>query len=363
MWDVIIVGGGPGGAMVAKKCAEQNLKALLLEKRGLPREKVCTGMLMSPMAQNTIQQEFGKIPEEVLTTPHFLAGIWLHFPGTEDYQISVRIPLTWRRNLDYWLIEKARQSGVHVWEESRVTNVTESPHEYLVKLKQENKETEVRGKFLIGADGAASVVRKCLFPQLKTISTIGYRECYKVDLGLDKNYWHVFFTPEFVPYYFSVIHKGEFMLIDLGTRPKELRKLISQAHHTLAKKYGFELGWQPLWRDACVETVLYRWLFSGSFLPVRGNSLLVGDAAGFILPLSGEGIGTALKSGLLAATSVIEANRNNNQASHLYLDRLKDLLSKMQDLYTYVKKILEPKNENQKSLLLKEAWQKALSLS
>jgi len=90
---------------------------------------------------------------------------------------------------------------------------------------------------------------------------------------------------------------------------------------------------------------------------------LVGDAAGFILPLSGEGIGTALKSGLLAATSVIEANRNNNQASHLYLDRLKDLLSKMQDLYTYVKKILEPKNENQKSLLLKEAWQKALSLS
>jgi flavin-dependent dehydrogenase len=51
---------------------------------------------------------------------------------------------------------------------------------------------------------------------------------------------------------------------------------------------------------------------------------LVGDAAGFILPLSGEGIGTALKSGLLAATSVIEASRNNNQASHLYLDHLKE---------------------------------------
>jgi flavin-dependent dehydrogenase len=152
------------------------------------------------------------------------------------------------------------------------------------------------------------------------------------------------------------------MLIDLGTRPKELKKLIHQAHHTLAKKYGFELGWQPLWRDACVETVLYRWLFSGSFLPARGNSLLVGDAAGFILPLSGKGIGTALKSGLLAATLVIEASRNNNQASHLYLDHLKDLLSKIQDLYSYVKKILE-RNENQRSLLLKEAWQEAFSLS
>jgi len=363
MWDVTIVGGGPSGAIAAKKCAEQNLKTLLLEKKRLPREKVCTGMLMSPMAKNTIQQEFAQIPEKVLTTPSFLDGIWLHFPGKEGYQIRVRIPLTWRRNFDYWFIEKADQSGVHVWEESKVTNVTESPHEYLLKLKQKKKETEVRSKFLIGADGAASVVRKCLFPQLKTIPTIGYRECYKVDLGLDKNYWHVFFAPEFIPYYFSVIHKEEFMLIDLGTRPKELRKLINQAHHTLAKEYGFELGSEPLWRDACVETVLYRPLFSGSFLPARANSLLVGDAAGLILPLSGEGIGTALKSGLLAATSVIEASRNKNQASHLYLAHLKDLLSKMQDLYTYVKKILEQKNENERYLLLKEAWQKALSLS
>jgi hypothetical protein len=49
---------------------------------------------------------------------------------------------------------------------------------------------------------------------------------------------------------------------------------------------------------------------------------------------------------LLAATSVIEASTNNNQANHLYLDHLKDLLSKIQDLYTCVKKILEQKDEN-----------------
>jgi flavin-dependent dehydrogenase len=61
---------------------------------------------------------------------------------------------------------------------------------------------------------------------------------------------------------------------------------------------------------------------------------LVGDAAGFILPLSGEGIGTALKSGLLAATSVIEASRNNNQASHLYLDHLKEIYYQKCKTYT-----------------------------
>lgn len=69
MWDVIVVGGGPAGAIAAKKCAEQNLNTLLLEKKKLPREKVCTGMIMSPMAQDSLKQEFGEIPREVLTTP------------------------------------------------------------------------------------------------------------------------------------------------------------------------------------------------------------------------------------------------------------------------------------------------------
>ena len=39
MWDVIVIGGGPGGAMAAKKCAQENLKTLILEKKKLPRSK------------------------------------------------------------------------------------------------------------------------------------------------------------------------------------------------------------------------------------------------------------------------------------------------------------------------------------
>jgi hypothetical protein len=53
------------------------------------------------------------------------------------------------------------------------------------------------------------------------------------------------------------------------------------------------------------------------------------------------------KSGLLAATSVIKARRNNNQPSHLYLDHLKELTLKIEDLCTHVKKILGQKNENE----------------
>ena len=363
MWDVIVVGGGPAGAVAAKKCAEQNLRTLLLEKKQLPREKVCTGMIMSAMAQNTLKQEFGEIPREVLTTPQHLSGIWFHLAGAEDQQLRINMPLTWRRDLDYWLIEKARRAGVQVWEMAKATTVIENLREYRLKLKRENKEAEVVGKFIIGADGAASVVRKCLFPILKAHYAIGYRECYRADLGLDKSHWHLFTAPELAPYYFSLIHKGEFMLIELGTKGKMLGKSVNQARHVLAKDFGFELDWRPLWRDGCVEPVLYHELLSRSFLPAKDNSLLVGDAAGLILPISGEGIGMALKSGLLAATAVIEASKKNEKAEKFYLDPLGELLSKLQELYRCTKKILEERDNSQRSLLLKEAWQKAMSIS
>ncbi len=363
MWDVIVVGGGPSGAIAAKKCAEQNLKTLILEKKELPREKVCTGMIMSPMAKETIQQEFGKIPKEVLTIPPSLNGIWFHLTGTEDDQINVKMPLTWRRDLDYWLIEEARGVGVEVWERAQVTNVAEAARGYEVKLKRQGKEIEVTAKVVMGADGAASVVRKCLFPQLKVRYVLGYRECHKVDLGLDRNYWHLFLTSETSPYYFSIVHKAEFMLIDLGARAKELEKLVTQAHQILSKNYGFQIERQPLWRDACLEPVIYRELFSQAFRPARGNCFLIGDAAGLILPISGEGLGPALRSGLMAAISVIEASGNNGQASRLYLSELNGLIRKLQELYRYSKKISEEKIQREKVALLKEAWQKAICIN
>jgi len=131
--------------------------------------------------------------------------------------------------LDYWLTDRARRAGAQVWESAKVTTLIENSRGYRLKLKRENNEAEVTGKFIIGADGAASVVRKCLFPTLKAHYVIGYRECYKADLGLDKSYWHLFTAPELSPYYFSLVHKEEFMLLDLGARAKMLGKSVDQA--------------------------------------------------------------------------------------------------------------------------------------
>ncbi|MFC2019578.1 FAD-dependent oxidoreductase, partial [Chloroflexota bacterium] len=66
MWDVIVVGAGPAGSAAAKRCAEHGLNTLVLEKRRPPRDKVCSGMIMGPLAHTLINQEFGHLPREVL---------------------------------------------------------------------------------------------------------------------------------------------------------------------------------------------------------------------------------------------------------------------------------------------------------
>ena len=65
----------------------------------------------------------------------------------------------------------------------------------------------------------------------------------------------------------------------------------------------------------------------------KDNALIVGNAAGLIIPLTGEGIGTALRSGFTAADAVLKARENNRKAEEFYLSMSQDLLSTIESLY------------------------------
>ncbi|MFC1836521.1 NAD(P)/FAD-dependent oxidoreductase [Thermodesulfobacteriota bacterium] len=80
-----------------------------------------------------------------------------------------------------------------------------------------------------------------------------------------------------------------------------------------------------MWKDACAVALIHKELCSGAFEPAKGNVLLVGDAAGLILPIMFEGIGTALKSGILAADSVIAGMDKGGDASSIYLKGLQPI--------------------------------------
>src|SRR5665648_80506 len=101
MYEVVVVGAGPGGSTAAKRCAEHGLRTLVLEKKRLPRDKVCSGLLLGRLARNLITEEFGPVPEEIVLRR--MHGLILWMPGIGQRKIAQDTPIAWRKDLDYWM--------------------------------------------------------------------------------------------------------------------------------------------------------------------------------------------------------------------------------------------------------------------
>ncbi len=317
-FDVVVVGGGPGGSMAAKRCAESGLTTLLIERKKLPRDKVCTGLVMGDWARCTVEEEFGEIPETVLVDPPYVAAHRIYVAGAEPQTLESATPLAWRRDLDFWMVQKAKEAGVVVREGSPVVRVTSEAGACRVTCGSAGMTKDIGARFVIGADGAISIVRKSIFPEFKVRYAAPARVCYEGALDLERNMIHWFFPKGRSKPRFNVNHKDDGFLIE-GRAIRELRPEIEE---TLAP-HGFQPQAKPKWKDGCAIALMHEELTSGKFVPAEGNILLIGDAAGLVLPITFEGIGTALTSGILAADSILRSTETGRDAASFYLEGVK----------------------------------------
>ncbi len=354
---MIVVGAGPGGAAASKRCAEAGYQTLVLEKRALPRDKVCSGMIMGPWARQIIRDHFGPIPREVLVPPRVLKGHQIHVPDARTEVLAWETPLAWRKDLDAWLIQKAEAVGVEVWDRVKLIRIESDGRPVRIRIADPYGEKTIEAGWLIGADGANSTVRKSLFPEMKVDYSIPMRECYSGALNLEKEYFHWFFPRGRPRPRFNVNHKGDCFLIE-GSGIRELRKDIER----ILSAYGFDPSKPPIWKDGCLIPKLHGPLLSGSFFPARGNILLVGDAAGLLFPITLEGIGSALKSGLLAAEAIQQSAQAGRNATGYYLSLLQPVLQVIKTLLTCEENLaraahLEP---DALTLAIRDAYEKTL---
>ncbi len=341
MYDVIVVGAGPAGSTAAKRCAEQGLKTLLLEKRRLPRDKVCSGMIMGPVAKALIKQEFGDLPEAVLSQPRQLSGYIFHVPGIGSEKLDNLTWLTWRRNLDYWMTQKAQAGGVELWTRALVIDVRPQGKGFSVVIERDGQRQGLESRFVVGADGATSVVRKFLFPELKIRYSQVYQEHYRCELDLDKDYFHWFFPVPLFPASFSAHHKDGLLIVDVGGRMGQMKQLLAWTKDFWAKNHHFAVGQKPVWRGSCLQPVIFRELTSHGFRSARGNALLVGDAAGLTMPVSGEGIGVGMKSALSAAGSIKKAVESGGSAESAYLAEIGGIISMFGEIYPWFRRMAD----------------------
>ncbi|MBI4401383.1 MAG: geranylgeranyl reductase family protein [Nitrospirae bacterium] len=297
-YDVLVVGMGPAGATAAYELSRAGMSVLGLEKQSHPRYKVCGGGL-SVRIDQILESDFKAVVE------HTIYGVQFTYAGEEPFLIESPSPIAYmvmRDRFDYLLVEKARRAGTEVHEDEQAVGFVQLPDGVEVITDKGRYRTKV----LIGADGANSIVAQRLFPQRR----LGKRPSLESEIGIGQ----------------APVYPGEGkVLIDLGATergyawifPKKERLSIGVAEfrgRASSPKGVFDrfirdekgLASMTVPRPAGHPLPLYstRDMAEPNGL-VRHRALLVGDAGHLVDPLFGEGIYYAVRSGQMAAASVL----------------------------------------------------------
>jgi len=311
-WDVVIVGGGPAGSALGRLLGGAGISAVIAERARFPRDKPCGGML-SPKSVPLVDSIFGR---DVLAA---LARSWsdgCRFFHRGDLVGEVagceRSCFVERCEMDALLLAGAAEAGCEVIEGDAVVAVDARGGS--VRLRSGRA---LRGAVLAGADGALSIVRRCLHGRGWAHHT-GFGLVANVPVA-DLRSAGAGGVPEIhfgvLPWgYGWVFPKGEVANVGVGgmvTKVRNFREPFNALVRAVCRP------------DAGRALSVRGWrLPSGDFerRPGRRNVLLLGDAAGMAEPLTGEGIAFALRSAQAAATAVAGALRSGRpeRAGRLY---------------------------------------------
>jgi geranylgeranyl reductase family protein len=317
-YDLIIVGGGPAGSSAGIVASRMGLSTIILEAKSKGRDKYCGGGL-TILSQKTLK-DIGA-SEALESIELYAEGHVVVLPSGKvivDKLKEGSYGLVRRSVFDQKLQEIAQSYGADIIYNFRVSNVSTETDKVIVK---NDKGETIEGKYLIIASGVTDNLPDILgFPPRPGKEYMGHcwgtETSYPVDAELPNWQKAYGFTPIFLLFgfvtygYLWIFPKKNHLNVGAGTTLKESEKYgkshleVFQKGLKLARELGILSQPAPLKVDR-------GWLIPGKpralTYSVKRRALLVGDAAGFVHPLTGEGISGALRSGNIAANTIKEA--------------------------------------------------------
>ena len=304
--EVVVVGSGPAGASAALCLATAGVKVAVLEKASLPRYKTCGGGVARRAFRLLPLSIRDAVERDCFAAELNLLDMGLHF---ETRRRDPIVSMTMRSKFDSLLLTAAREAGASVQPSCTVLDVF--PHGERVDLTTSTGPLSAR--FVIAADGAMSAVAgKTNRPDNRRLIPALEYEVFVGDNLLERFTRSARFDFGVVPYgYGWVFPKKEHLSIGVLTKRGGSANL-NERFHSYLRLLGI--------------TSALRMERHGSLIPVTARSapfavgriLLVGDAAGFVDPVTCEGITLAIQSGQIAARSLIGGNLQAQEVGGAY---------------------------------------------
>jgi len=308
--DVIVVGAGPAGSATALLLARRGHHVLIVDRARFPRPKPC-GEYLNPGAVDVLRRlgvadAAGRAGVSI--SGMFIAGpggetVWAPFPTGHGLLVP-------RERLDHLLMQAAVRAGADVIEECRVDAVTPgSP--VVVAARRALESVRLRARLVVGADGIRSVVARREGPLAPARGhyTMGARF---EDLAVDTPRGDLHLGWGWYAGAAVYGHGGGNVVVAVPRAALQRSggdgaAVFHQACASLPELSAMLVGARRVTPFVSVGPLGYTRRPS-----VDDGVVLVGDAAGTINPMTGEGIALALRGAELAATTVDRALRTGD---------------------------------------------------
>ena len=290
-YEVVILGAGSAGSNFARRIDSRKYDVLLVNGAKQRGEKPCGG-LISPDAQKLLAEYDINLPKDVLANPQLFSvkTIDLETELVKYYRRSyINVD---RAKFDQFFVDMVPDCVDKV--DAICTHVEKCRDGYCLTLNDGVTETIIYCDYLVGADGANSIVRKCLFPDYKVHRYVAIQQWFEA--GEENPYYSCIFDEETSPSCSWIFFKDGKMILGGAFDSKNCRGAFERQKEKLVEKGFVPRGAfnHPLKTEACQ---VVRPHIDYGICQGKDHAFLIGEAAGFISASSLEGISFALASG------------------------------------------------------------------
>ncbi len=346
--NVVIIGAGPAGAASSIFLTKAGINHVIIEKATFPRDKICgdacsgkTVFVLRKANPAWVDDIFKNTDENISSHGVIFAsprGKKLTIPFNPEKTTSGQAPgfVTPRLVFDNYLFEKLASPFATIYQQSSIKSIERQAGKSVqVQFNQGATSYNLTARIIIGADGDKSYVRKALLNNNTSSKAycVGLRAYYKGVTGLhEQNYIELHFLPELLPGYFWVFPLANGLTnVGVGMMSDKIKKKKVNLREEMLRAIKYNPNISPRFTNAALVGKI-----QGCGLPMfmkrqplsGGNFLLTGDAASLIDPFTGEGIGNALFSGMLAASAVIESLKAGKYDAAFFKEKYDDVLFK-----------------------------------
>ena len=293
-WDVVVIGAGVAGSVLARELARDGLHVLLVEKKRFPRAKVC-GACLNGLAVSLLQ-EFG-----LYDLIRHAGAVELHEFHARRGSKNLRIPIATglaisRSTLDTILAQAAAAAGATFCPETTASVGEITANSRQVHLETNGQKWTTNAKIVVYAGGLGSFSMEEAGQIQSTVAKHS-----KIGAGCILEQAPAFYQPDVI--YMAVGRAGYVGLVRVENSGLDIAAAFDPAllknHHSLASAAAAvleEAGFEPI-----PDLQLAKWQGTPALTrrtrPIAIPRLfLVGDSAGYVEPFTGEGMGWALLS-------------------------------------------------------------------